>query len=53
MAAYAMQEMPSLVLIDQSGHLRQHSFGNEDDMSVGADIALLLAEPERIYDARI
>lgn len=53
MAAYVMQEIPSLVLIDQSGRLRKHRFGIEDDMRVGADIALLLAESERIYDARI
>ena len=44
MAAYAMQGTPTLVLIDRAGQLRKQSFGVEDDMRVGADIAFLLAE---------
>lgn len=44
MAAYGMQGTPTLVLIDRTGRLRKHSFGVEDDMRVGADIATLLAE---------
>ncbi|WP_242526542.1 hypothetical protein [Novosphingobium sp. KA1] len=51
MVAYAMQGTPSSALIDQCGRLRKHSFGIEDDMRVDADMALLLAEPERIDDA--
>ncbi len=47
MAAYAMQGTPSLILIDRQGKMRKHTFGVEDDMRVGADIALLLAEPDR------
>lgn len=47
MAAYAMQGTPTLILIDHRGRLRRHSFGVEDDMRVGADIALLLAEREQ------
>jgi hypothetical protein len=39
-----MQGTPTLVLIDRTGRLRKHSFGVEDDMRVGADIATLLAE---------
>lgn len=51
MAAYAMQGTPTLVLIDRRGRLRKHAFGTEDDMRVGADIALLLAEQEYSDDA--
>ena len=50
MTAYAMQGTPSLILIDRRGRLRKHSFGAEDDMRVGADIAFLLAEQERADD---
>lgn len=46
MAAYGMRGTPTLVLIDRQGRLRKHSFGAEDDMIVGADIAFLLAEKE-------
>jgi len=45
MAAYAMEGTPTLVLIDRAGRLRKQSLGVEDDLRVGADIALLLAEP--------
>jgi peroxiredoxin len=44
MQAYGMQGTPSLVLIDRIGHLRHHAFGAEDDLSVGAAIATLVAE---------
>lgn len=44
MQAYAMRGTPSLILIDSQGMVRKHSFGVDDDMQVGADIALLLAE---------
>lgn len=44
MAAYAMQGTPSLILIDRQSRLRKQSFGTEDDMRVGADIAFLPAE---------
>jgi thiol-disulfide isomerase/thioredoxin len=43
MAAYGMQGTPTLVLIDRQGVVRKHSFGIEDDLRVGADIATLLA----------
>ncbi len=46
MAAYAMQGTPTLVLIDRTGRLRKQSFGVEDDIRVGADIAFLLAEQD-------
>lgn len=51
MAAYAMQGTPTLILIDRRGRLRKQSFGVEDDMRVGADIAFLLAEQERPDDS--
>lgn len=50
MAAYAMQGTPTLILIDRAGRLRKHSFGVEDDMRVGADIAFLLAEQGTPHD---
>lgn len=45
MAAYGMHGTPSLVLIDRAGRVRRHSFGAEDDLKVGAEIGLLMAEP--------
>jgi peroxiredoxin len=45
MAAYGMRGTPSLVLIDRAGRVRRHSFGAEDDLKVGAEIGLLMAEP--------
>jgi peroxiredoxin len=44
MRAYGLQGTPSLVLIDRQGFLRRHSFGAEEDVTVGAAIATLLAE---------
>ncbi len=44
MAAYGMRGTPSLVLIDRTGMLRRHAFGAEDDLKIGAEIALLMAE---------
>lgn len=44
MRAYGMRGTPSLVLIDRDGQLRRHGFGAEDDLSVGAAIATLIAE---------
>ena len=51
MAAYGMQGTPTLILIDRWGRLRRQTFGAEDDMRVGADIARLLSEQERTDDA--
>jgi len=45
MAAYGMQGTPTLILIDRAGRIRKHGFGAEDDLRIGADIALLTAEP--------
>ncbi len=44
MTAYGMRGTPSLVLIDRAGNIRHHGFGAEDDLKVGAEIALLMAE---------
>lgn len=44
MAAYGMRGTPSLVLIDRAGVIRHHGFGAEDDLRIGAEIALLMAE---------
>lgn len=44
MAAYGLRGTPSLVLIDRAGRIRRRAFGAEEDMRVGAEIALLMAE---------
>jgi len=43
MASYGMRGTPSLLLIDRAGRLRRHSFGAEDDLQVGAEIAMLMS----------
>jgi len=45
MGRYQLRGTPSLVLIDRAGNIRKHTLGAEDDLRVGADIALLTAEP--------
>ena len=44
MRCYGFQGTPSLVLIDRLGRVRRHAFGVEEDLTVGAAIAALLAE---------
>ena len=44
MQAYAMQGTPTLVLIDAQGRLRRQVFGQHDDLLLGAELAILLAE---------
>lgn len=44
MQAYGFRGTPSLVLIDQQGRICHHGFGAEDDMQIGAEIALLMAK---------
>ena len=44
MRTYAMRGTPSLILIDRAGVLRKNSFGREDDLRVGAEIAFLVSE---------
>ena len=45
MAAYGMRGTPTLLLIDRAGRLREHHFGQVDDLILGAQIAMLAAEP--------
>jgi peroxiredoxin len=47
MARYEMRGTPTLILIDRTGCLRAHHFGQADDMAVGAQIARLVAEQVR------
>ena len=44
MAAYGLRGTPSLVLIDRDGFLREHLFGQTEDIAVGALIARLAGE---------
>ena len=44
MEAYGMRGTPTLLLIDRNGFLREHSFGQLDDMVVGARISSLVTE---------
>lgn len=44
METYQLRGTPSLVIIDQEGHLRANHFGQVSDMQIGAEIATLLAE---------
>ncbi|HRO63105.1 redoxin domain-containing protein [Thermomonas sp.] len=44
MAAYGMRGTPSLLLIDRAGQLRQHHFGQIEDLALGAQVALLMGE---------
>lgn len=46
MERYAMRGTPSAVLIGRDGKIRHHGFGQEDDMALGARIAMALAETE-------
>ena len=43
MRTWGLQGTPSLLLVDRNGDLRRHAFGAEDDMTVGAAIAALVA----------
>ena len=44
MHAYRMQGTPTLVLIDADGLLRAQHFGTHDELALGAEIGLLIAE---------
>jgi hypothetical protein len=45
MERYKMRGTPSLVLIDRHGFVRKHTFGNVDDLRLGAEIGALVQEP--------
>lgn len=44
MATYGMRGTPTLLLIDRAGCLREHHFGQVEDMVIGAQVAMLLGE---------
>jgi peroxiredoxin len=44
MSQYNMRGTPTTILIDKFGKVRSHHFGLIDDLSLGAEIALLIAE---------
>ena len=44
MRGYGMQGTPTLVMIDSQGHRRAQHFGVHDELVLGAEIGLLLAE---------
>jgi peroxiredoxin len=46
MERYAMRGTPTAILIGRDGIIRQHGFGQEEDMALGARIATALAEKE-------
>jgi hypothetical protein len=46
MAHYQMRGTPSLLLFDAQGRLRQHAFGQVEDMAVGAEIMKLIVEAQ-------
>jgi len=48
MAAYGLRGTPTLVVIDQQGHIRQQHFGQVPDMVIGAQIAALLTKNEPV-----
>jgi len=50
MEAYGMRGTPTLLLIDRNGFVREHSFGQLDDMAVGARISSLVAEQLHITE---
>ena len=45
MRRYALQGTPSTLLIDRAGRLVASAFGEVDDLSLGAQLGRLLAEP--------
>ena len=47
MHTYGMQGTPTLVMIDSQGHRRAQHFGVHDELALGAEIGILLAERRR------
>ena len=47
MAAYGLRGTPTLLLVDAQGRLRGHFFGQVEDLTLGAQIAVLLGEAAR------
>ena len=46
MQRYGLQGTPSMIIIDKSGQLRTVAFGQVDEVSLGVQLGLLLAEPD-------
>ncbi|MDR7332158.1 redoxin domain-containing protein [Roseateles asaccharophilus] len=46
MQSLGLRGTPSLILLDKRGRIRLHHFGRSDDLSVGALIGQLIAEPD-------
>ena len=46
MRRYGLRGTPSSILIGRDGQILNHAFGVEDDIAVGARIAMALAAPE-------
>ena len=46
MQRYGLQGTPSMIIIDKSGQLRTVAFGQVDEVSLGVQWGLLLAEPD-------
>lgn len=44
MEAFKLRGTPSMLVIDKAGALRGHHFGEVNEMQLGAEIAMLLAE---------
>ena len=48
MQAYGMRGTPTTILIDADGRIRRTTFGTCSDLMLGAEIAVLLSEDERV-----
>jgi len=47
MARYGMRGTPTTLVVDRSGRVRQHHFGQMDDLALGYAVGALLAEAAR------
>jgi len=45
MQRYGMRGTPTTIIIDRTGHIRHHGFGQDDDLALGLRLGALLAEP--------
>lgn len=51
MGRFGLRGTPSLLLVDRSGRLRLHGFGQVDDLALGARIARLIDEPAPVPES--
>jgi hypothetical protein len=47
MARYSRRGSPTTIVIDRDGTIREHAFGQVDDLALGALVGLLAATPPR------